>query len=45
MMMPAHEAALRTTEFQERYASGVLEGIEVFLAAASRARGGAVQSR
>lgn len=31
MMVPSHEAALRTTEFQERYARGVLDGIEEFL--------------
>lgn len=32
MMIPSHEAALRTDEFRERYARGVLEGIEEFLA-------------
>lgn len=32
MMMPRHEAALRTPEFQERYARGVLRGIRAFLA-------------
>ena len=32
-MMPAHEAALRTPEFQERYARGILEGIRTFLGA------------
>jgi N-acetylmuramoyl-L-alanine amidase len=31
MMMPQHEAALRTREFQERYARGVLRGLEAFL--------------
>lgn len=31
MMVPRHEAALRTPEFQERYARGVLEGLESFL--------------
>ncbi|MDH3733970.1 MAG: N-acetylmuramoyl-L-alanine amidase [Gemmatimonadota bacterium] len=31
MMVPAQEAALRTPEFQERYARGVLEGIEAYL--------------
>jgi N-acetylmuramoyl-L-alanine amidase len=31
MMIPSHEAALRTPAFQERYARGVLEGIEAFL--------------
>lgn len=31
MMMPRHEAALRTPAFQEAYARGVLEGIEAFL--------------
>jgi len=30
MMIPAHEAALKTPEFQERYARGVLAGIEGF---------------
>ncbi len=33
MMLPAHEAALRTDEFQERYARGVAEGLEAFLRA------------
>lgn len=32
MIIPSHEAALRTEEFRERYARGVLEGIEAFLA-------------
>lgn len=31
MMHPAHEAALRTPAFQERYARGVLQGLEAFL--------------
>lgn len=31
MIIPSHEAALRTDEFRERYARGVLEGIEAFL--------------
>lgn len=31
MMIPRHEAALRTAGFQERYARGVFEGIEAFL--------------
>jgi N-acetylmuramoyl-L-alanine amidase len=31
MMIPSHEAALRTPEFQTRYARGVLSGLEVFL--------------
>ena len=31
MMIPAQEAALRTEEFQTRYARGVLDGIERFL--------------
>ncbi|MFV1987235.1 MAG: N-acetylmuramoyl-L-alanine amidase [Gemmatimonadota bacterium] len=31
MMIPAHEAALRTPAFQDRYARGVLAGIEAFL--------------
>lgn len=31
MMMPRHEAALRTREFQEAYARGVLQGIREFL--------------
>jgi N-acetylmuramoyl-L-alanine amidase len=31
MMIPRHEAALRTPEFQARYARGVLRGLEVFL--------------
>lgn len=31
MMIPSHEAALRTSEFQERYARGVFAGIETFL--------------
>jgi len=31
MMIPSHEAALKTPEFQERYARGVLNGIEEFL--------------
>ena len=33
MMIPSHEAALRTAEFQERYARGILDGIEEFLRA------------
>lgn len=32
MMMPRHEAALRTTSFRRAYARGVLEGIRSFLA-------------
>jgi N-acetylmuramoyl-L-alanine amidase len=36
MMMPRHEAALRTPGFQARYARGVLRGLESFLR--SRAR-------
>lgn len=32
MMVPEHEAALRTPEFRERYARGLFEGIEAFLA-------------
>jgi N-acetylmuramoyl-L-alanine amidase len=39
MMMPRHEAALKTVEFQRAYARGVLTGIEGFLA--RRARDGA----
>jgi N-acetylmuramoyl-L-alanine amidase len=35
MMIPSHEAALMNPEFQERYARGVLEGIEAFLGAAA----------
>ena len=31
MMIPSHEAALRTQGFQARYAAGVLAGIESFL--------------
>ncbi|MFQ5689604.1 MAG: N-acetylmuramoyl-L-alanine amidase [Gemmatimonadota bacterium] len=31
MMIPRHEAALRTPDFQDRYARGVLEGIREFL--------------
>ncbi|TFG66913.1 MAG: N-acetylmuramoyl-L-alanine amidase [Gemmatimonadales bacterium] len=31
MMIPSHEEALKTPEFQERYARGVLDGIEEFL--------------
>lgn len=31
MMIPSHEAALRTSRFQERYARGILNGIEEFL--------------
>lgn len=31
MMIPAHEAALRTEEFQDRYARGVLDGLTAFL--------------
>jgi N-acetylmuramoyl-L-alanine amidase len=31
MMIPSHEAALRTNRFQERYAHGILNGIEEFL--------------
>lgn len=31
MMIPSHEAALRTNRFQERYARGILNGIEEFL--------------
>lgn len=31
MMIPSHEAALKAPEFQERYARGVLRGIESFL--------------
>ncbi len=37
MMMPSHEAALRSPDFQARYARGVMQGLEVFL----RARAGA----
>lgn len=33
MMIPSHEAALRTPEFQDRYARGVFEGLEAFLRA------------
>ena len=40
MMIPSHEAALRTDEFRERYARGVLEGIETFLAGVARELGG-----
>ena len=38
MMIPRQEAALRTPEFREAYARGVLEGLRAFLR--SRARGG-----
>ncbi|HKK28389.1 MAG TPA: N-acetylmuramoyl-L-alanine amidase [Gemmatimonadota bacterium] len=38
MMIPRQEAALRTPEFQEAYARGVLEGLRAFLR--SRAGGG-----
>ena len=38
MMIPRHEAALRTPEFQEAYAMGVLVGIERFLAERANAR-------
>ena len=31
MMMPQHESALKTIDFQERYARGVLRGLEAFL--------------
>lgn len=31
MIVPEHEAALRTPAFRERYARGLLEGIEAFL--------------
>jgi N-acetylmuramoyl-L-alanine amidase len=31
MMMPQHEAALKTAEFQGRYARGVMLGLEAFL--------------
>jgi N-acetylmuramoyl-L-alanine amidase len=37
MMMPRQEAALRTPEFQGRYARGVLEGIEEFLSSVAGA--------
>ncbi|MGH7540341.1 MAG: N-acetylmuramoyl-L-alanine amidase family protein, partial [Gemmatimonadota bacterium] len=40
MMHPAHEAALRMPEFQERYARGVLRGIEAFLRGRAAADGG-----
>lgn len=43
MMIPRHEAALRTREFREAYARGVLEGLRGFLeahAAAGRSGGG-----
>ena len=38
MMMPEHEAALKTPQFQRAYALGVLQGLRAFLAA--RAAGG-----
>ncbi len=43
MIIPSHEAALRTAEFRDRYARGVLEGIRRFLAdiAGELADGGA----
>lgn len=39
MMMPRHEAALKTTSFRRAYARGVLEGIRSFLAARARPDG------
>jgi len=33
MMMPEHEAALKTPQFQRAYASGILDGLRAFLAA------------
>ncbi len=36
MMIPAHEAALRTPEFQRRYALGVFDGIRRFFEAVGR---------
>ena len=31
MIIPEHEAALRTVEFQRSYARGILDGLEAFL--------------
>ncbi len=36
MMIPQHEAALRTPDFQARYARGVLRGLESFLRTRTR---------
>lgn len=36
MMIPRHEAALRTPDFQARYARGVLRGLESFLRTRAR---------
>ena len=36
MMIPRHEAALRTPRFQDRYARGILRGIEAFLRGRAR---------
>jgi N-acetylmuramoyl-L-alanine amidase len=38
LMIPEQENALRTTEFRERYARGVLEGVEAYLRELARAR-------
>lgn len=40
MMIPAHEAALRTADFQARYAEGILEGIRTFLEGVDSGDGG-----
>jgi len=39
MMFPRQEAALKTREFQEAYARGVLWGIEEFLSGYAREEG------
>jgi N-acetylmuramoyl-L-alanine amidase len=36
MMIPTHEMALRTPQFRERYALGILEGLERFLRETAR---------
>ena len=38
IMMPAQEAALRTSEFQQAYAQGIVDGLESYFRSLARAR-------
>jgi len=38
IMMPEQEAAVQTTEFQERYALGVADGLEAYFRALAGGR-------
>ena len=38
MIVPDEEAALRTAEFQSRYAIGILEGLEAYVQDFGRSR-------